>query len=78
MLRFFIALFASSTCLLGVGFELKVSDEIVPRGGIAQVKVALTDPSPISSGGTGIFFDPGVFGAIEGIAAFSPDRPAPA
>ena len=71
MLKLFTALFASSACLLAVGFELRVSEEIVPPGGIAQVKVTLTDPSPISSGGTGIYFDPAAFGAIDGIAAFS-------
>lgn len=72
MVKLCIAAFASATWLLGVGFEVRVLEETVPPGGIAQMKVALTDPSPISSGGTGIFFDSSVFGGIDGIAAFTP------
>ena len=51
---------------------IRVSNEIVPPGGMAQVKVLLTSPKPITTGNmsvdlSGVFFD-----SIDGIALFSP------
>ncbi len=49
-----------------------VSQETVPAGSVAQVKVFLTEPKPISGGSTSMSFDPSFFDAALGIAMFSP------
>src|SRR5437762_1403282 len=50
---------------------IRVTDEIAPAGGMAQLKVQLTSPKPITTGNmsidmSGVFFD-----SIDGIALFS-------
>jgi hypothetical protein len=50
---------------------IKVSDERVPPGGMAQMKVLLTSPKPITTGNmdldlSGVFFD-----SVDGIALFN-------
>jgi hypothetical protein len=49
---------------------LDIRDETAPPGGIAQVKVFLTEPKPISTGDFGFSF--GGFDDFAGIALFSP------
>src|SRR5215831_15957463 len=50
---------------------IRVTNEVAPPGGMAQMKVQLTSPKPITTGNmsvdmSGVFFD-----AIDGIALFS-------
>jgi len=54
------------------GVSIKVGDEKVQPGGIAQVKVFVTEPMPISTAGASLSF--GGFSAFEGIALNSPAR----
>ena len=49
--------------------ELEISHETAPPGGIAQIKVDLTEPKPIS---TGLFKVSGNFGELAGVSIFSP------
>ena len=50
---------------LPLGVSLKVSSEIAPPGGIAQVKISVTEPRPISTGG--MFFSTSLdFAGIAG------------
>ena len=50
--------------------SIKVSDEKVPPGAIAQMKVFVTEPKPISTGRGDLSFDE--FETIDGIAVLSP------
>jgi hypothetical protein len=52
------------------GVSIKVGDEIVAPGGIAQVKVFVTEPQPISTAGGMLRFTG--FSTFEGIALMSP------
>jgi len=52
------------------GVSLKIADEKVPPGGIAQVKLFVTEPRPISTAGGKFALDG--FDAIEGVALMSP------
>ncbi len=54
------------------GVSIKVGDEKVQPGGIAQVKVFVTEPMPISTAGASLSF--GGFSSFEGIALNSPAR----
>ena len=60
---------ASLRATLDNGVSLKVSNETVPPGGIAQMKISVTEPRPISTGGMSFFAD----FDFAGIAAISPD-----
>ena len=51
------------------GVSLSVSKETAPPGGMAQVKVFITEPKPISTGGGHIFFD--AYDSVLGIALSS-------
>lgn len=53
--------------------EVRIVTETVPPGGLVQLKVALTDPHPISSGTMSTAFDSSFFDTISGIALFSPN-----
>lgn len=53
--------------------ELAVSDEVAMPGSIAQIKVFLTEPKPIS---TGLFDISDGFGDLAGVTVFSPDGDA--
>jgi hypothetical protein len=53
-----------------VGVSLKVGDEIVPPGGLAQVKLFVTEPQPISTASARLRF-PG-FSTFAGVALMSP------
>jgi len=50
--------------------EIRVTNEIAPPGGMAQVKVQLTSPRPITTGNMTVDFS-GFFDSIDGIALFS-------
>lgn len=52
------------------GVSLKVSKELIPPGGIAQMKVFVTEPKPISTAGGRVAFEG--FEEFEGIAIHSP------
>jgi hypothetical protein len=52
--------------------SLKISRESAPPGGMAQVKVFITEPQPITTGGGRLSFD--AYDSIEGIALTSPDN----
>ena len=52
------------------GVSLKIANEQVPPGGIAQVKLFVTEPRPISTAGGRFGFDG--FDSIEGVALMSP------
>jgi hypothetical protein len=56
------------------GVSFKVSKEIAPPGGIAQIKVLVTEPKPISTGR--LFFNYDGFDSVAGIAAMSPQNDA--
>lgn len=53
-----------------LGLSLSVSKETAPPGGLAQLKVFVTEPKPISTGSTSFSFD--AYDAILGIAVMSP------
>jgi hypothetical protein len=52
--------------------SLKVSKETAPPGGLAQMKVFITEPQPISTGGGKLSFD--AYDSIQGIALASPSN----
>src|SRR4051812_6081746 len=52
------------------GVSLAVSEEKAPPGGIAQVKISVTEPKPISTGS--MFTSFAGFDAFAGIAVMSP------
>ncbi|HYU46521.1 MAG TPA: IPT/TIG domain-containing protein [Terriglobales bacterium] len=54
------------------GVELTVPNETVPPGGMLQLKVQITEPTPISKGGQKATFSSTFLGAVQGIALFSP------
>src|SRR5947209_20361510 len=51
---------------------LRVSNETAPPGGMAQVKVLLTSPKPITTGSMDFDMSSLAFDSIDGIALFSP------
>ena len=55
---------------LFTGVSLKIRDEIAGPGGIAQAKLFVTEPKPISTAGGRLRF--AAFGSIDGVALMSP------
>lgn len=53
-----------------IGLSFKILDESVPPGGVAQMKVTITEPKPISTGRGGMLYDG--FDVVDGIALISP------
>ena len=51
--------------------SLHIPNEMAPPDGVVQMKLMVTTPTPISSGGPGLFFD-ATFDAIWGIELFNP------
>ncbi|HLK65799.1 MAG TPA: IPT/TIG domain-containing protein [Bryobacteraceae bacterium] len=51
--------------------EIRVSNEIAPPGGMAQIKVSLTSPKPIITGLMSADFSSGFIDSIDGIEMFS-------
>src|SRR4051794_36799152 len=58
-----------------VGFaadlQLKISDEIVPPGGTATIKITAVHPLPIGSGRLVVDLDPTIFGSVDGVTVLS-------
>jgi hypothetical protein len=54
------------------GVSLSVSRETAPPGGIAQMKVFVTEPKPISTGGAFMTFD--AYADVVGIALMNPNQ----
>jgi hypothetical protein len=50
---------------------LKIPNETVPPGGVAQMKFMVTEPTPISSGRPHSFIDTSFFDAVWGIQVFN-------
>ena len=53
--------------------SLKVSDETAPPGGVAQIRLMVTDPKPIVTGFASMDFGSDIFDGVRGIAVHSPD-----
>jgi hypothetical protein len=53
------------------GLWLHVSEETAPPGGVAQIKVTLTEPKPIIKTRLVLEFEDGIFEEVLGVAAFS-------
>lgn len=51
--------------------SLHIPNEMAPPGGVVQMKLMVTTPTPISSGGPGLAFD-ATFDAVWGIELFNP------
>ena len=67
----FFLLAASLTAAAQTLPTIRVSDEIVPPGGMAQMKVLLTSPKPITTGMMDLDLSGVSFDSIDGIALFS-------
>jgi len=50
---------------------VRVTNEVAPVGGMAQVKVLHTSPKPITTGNVAMDFSGGFFDSVDGIALFS-------
>src|SRR5436190_8837704 len=69
MLKIFVlSLCAGALAHSQIPATVRVSSEMAPPGGMAQVKVLLTSPQPITGGG--LRFD-GALSAADGISLFS-------
>ena len=55
-----------------IGSEVRIFDETQPAGGTVQLKLALTEPKPISSGTKLLALDPFAVDDIFGISLWSP------
>jgi hypothetical protein len=62
------ALFAAATKTV----SLHIPDEMAPPGGMVQMKLMVTEPTPIATGSVGFSFDAGTFAGVEGISLFNP------
>jgi hypothetical protein len=51
---------------------IKIPNEVAPPGGVVQMKVMVTEPTPITSGGPRLGFDAGLFDAVLGVEVFNP------
>ncbi|MCX6597271.1 MAG: hypothetical protein NTV70_12990 [Acidobacteria bacterium] len=56
--------------------SLKVSDEVAPPGGVAQIRLIVTDPKPIVTGFASMDFGGDIFDGVRGIAVHSTDGSA--
>ncbi|MBL8173637.1 MAG: hypothetical protein JNK48_03150 [Bryobacterales bacterium] len=63
------SLFAQQTF---AGYEVRISQETAPPGGVAQVKLTLTDPEPIITGSSRFEFDSFLVDSVLGISVHSP------
>src|SRR3954447_4952716 len=66
---------ALATCFVAAAqtapITIRVSSETAPPGGMAQMKVLMTSPMPITSGGTRMDMSSVDFDSIDGIALFN-------
>ncbi len=66
--------FAIGTAAIAAGqvpVTVRISSETVPPGGIAQMKLLMTVPRPLTGGAADFAFDPAFFDPAVGIALFS-------
>jgi uncharacterized protein (TIGR03437 family) len=66
-----VALILLTGSASAASLALRVSNEIAPVGGWAQVKISASAPALITSGRIVVNFDPAVFGPIANVAVFS-------
>ena len=66
-----VCLLAAPLAAQVVPAEIRVSNEIVPPGGMAQIKVSLTSPKPIITGNMTADLSDLFLDSIDGIAMFS-------
>jgi hypothetical protein len=52
--------------------SLHIPDETAPPGGLVQMKLMVTEPTPIATGSVGFSFDEGTFSGVRGISLFNP------
>jgi hypothetical protein len=65
----------SVTTLLASGLKsvsLKIPDEMAPPGGLVQMKMMVTEPTPIATGSVRFAFDSSTFDGVWGISLFNP------
>jgi hypothetical protein len=70
-----ISLLAAAPLFAGGGVKqvsLKIPDEMAPPGGLVQMKLLVTEPTPISSGNVIASYDDAMFDDIWGIELFNP------
>jgi hypothetical protein len=53
--------------------SLHIPDEVSPPGGMVQMKMMVTEPTPIATGSVGFSFDPDTFDGVRGISLFNPN-----
>ena len=61
------ALFADGT----KSVSLHIPDEMAPPGGMVQMKMMVTEPTPIATGSVLFTFDAGTFSGVSGISLFN-------
>ncbi len=85
-IRFLAPFIVSSTVLMAGGsrpvvgggggtpgvLSLRLSSETAPAGGVVQVKLLLTEPSPISTGKVNFVYDTAMFSDVLGINLIAP------
>lgn len=70
-----LGLLAGSLLVGGGGVKqvsVHIPNEMAPPGGVAQMKLLVTEPTPISSGKPRLAFDPALFDGVWGIELFNP------
>src|SRR6266849_5087352 len=63
---------SASSAQVAPPVSLRIPDEREPPGGLLEMKVALTEPEPIVTGGCTLEFGPAPLGAVQDVALFSP------
>jgi len=53
--------------------SLHIPDEMAPPGGMVQMKLMVTEPTPIATGSIAMSFDSGTFSGVFGISLFNPN-----
>src|SRR5580704_16196087 len=71
-----VALILLTGSASAASLALRVSNEIAPVDGWAQVKISASAPALIASGRIVVNFDPSVFGPIANVAVFSSEGDA--
>src|SRR3954449_483423 len=72
-----ISFFVTAAALLAGGggvkqVSLKIPNEMAPPGGLVQMKLLVTEPTPISTGNVLCGYDEAVFDDVWGIELFNP------
>lgn len=63
-----VKLFAGGT----PSVSLTIPNEMAPPGGMVQMKLMVTEPTPIATGSVGLSFDSSTFSGVFGISLFNP------